>query len=60
MKYLRRAASGSAGNGLAKTIKYLRHTMSGAAGTGLVYCSLVYTPYKQKGTTRIDFGSGLV
>jgi hypothetical protein len=33
-KYLRRATSGAAGNGLGNTIKYMRRTTSGAAGYG--------------------------
>jgi hypothetical protein len=34
-KYLRRTASGTAGNGLGTTINYLRRTTSAAAGNGL-------------------------
>ena len=35
IKYVRRTASGAAGNGLGATIKYLRRTRNGAAGNGL-------------------------
>jgi hypothetical protein len=34
-KYVRRTASGAAGNGLSATINYLRRTRNGAAGNGL-------------------------
>jgi hypothetical protein len=33
--YVRRTASGAAGNGLGTTIKYLRRKRNGAAGSGL-------------------------
>jgi hypothetical protein len=35
IKYLRRTASGAAGNGLGTMAKYLRCTRNGAAGNGL-------------------------
>jgi hypothetical protein len=35
-KYVRRIASGAAGNGLGTTINYLRRQRNGAAGNGLV------------------------
>jgi hypothetical protein len=35
IKYVRRTASGAAGNGVGKTIKYLRRTRNCAAGNGL-------------------------
>jgi hypothetical protein len=35
IKYVRRTASGAAGNGLGTAIKYLRRTKNAAAGKGL-------------------------
>jgi hypothetical protein len=34
IKYVRRAASGAAGNGLGTATKYVRRTRNGAAGSG--------------------------
>ena len=46
MNYLRRAASGAAGNDLGTTAKFLRRTTSGAVGNGLSrYRGLLMSPF---------------